>query len=64
MNTFAFATANLNPIIISFAVLETMPPDAGLHNSALIVGIELGLLAWHTAALTAKPSTTTLRETL
>jgi hypothetical protein len=69
-NTFAFATVNLNLSIISIAVPENVPPDAGLQKrdyfSTLIIGLagtgsKPGLAAWQATAITAQPSTTPKR---
>jgi hypothetical protein len=69
-DTFACATAIfLTHFIISIAVLENVPPDAGLQERATYStlnvglagpGIEPGPPAWQAAALTAQPSTTRL----
>jgi hypothetical protein len=52
-----------NPFYLSIAVLENVPPDAGLQKRATFstlnvvlagTGIELGPSAWQAAALTAQ----------
>jgi hypothetical protein len=66
-DTFACATAIfLTHFIISIAVLENVPPYAGLQKRATFStlkvwpgpGIKPGPPAWQAAALTAQPSTT------
>jgi hypothetical protein len=56
----------LTHFIISIAVLENVPPDAGLQKRATFSTLNVGLAGignrtratWQAAALTAKPSTT------
>jgi hypothetical protein len=60
-DTFACATAKkLTHFIISIAVLENVPPDAGLQKGDTFATLNVGLAgtrppAWQAAALTAQP---------
>jgi hypothetical protein len=63
-NTFACATAkNLTHFLISIAVLENVPPDAGLQKRAIFSNLNVGLArppAWQAASQDAQPFTTPL----
>jgi hypothetical protein len=63
----------LTHLIISIAVLENVPPDAGLHKRTTFSTLNIGLAgtgnlpgppAWQAAALTAQPSTSPLTPLL
>jgi hypothetical protein len=66
-DTFACATAILTHFIILIAVIENMPPDAGLQKRVTFSTLNVGLAgkpAWQAAELTAQHSTTHMRSVL